>query len=263
MKAFCRGSNLRALLGKADAPDFLKDFQEIFAQFFAPTLPSLQGDIEALNDVTNITDSLNRLETLSDDTYERLLTCLNEGVVPGHYVSCRNEPRPGTCVIQPCAQEIYSTKVQGMTFSPSSKHIGNSRILFCLAGDSFQLAGEIQRIFVHQRHGSVPSNNLVTKTFYVVRAFRELNHQQAVHDPYRQFPLLFVRLCCNELEMEERIIRSDQIISHFAGCPYESKELQGNFLVVLSLSKVRPLVLWKNSLLYTLLIRTEKRGVTL
>jgi len=173
LKAFCRGSNLRALLGKTDAPDSLKGFQEIFAQFFVPTLPSLQGDIGGLDTHggDNITDSPDKLATLSDDTYERLLTCLNEGVVPGHYVSCRKEPRPGICVIQPRVQEMNSIKVQGMTFAPSSKHIGNSRILFCIAGNSFQLAGEIQRIFVHQRHGSAPPQNLVTETFYVVRTF--------------------------------------------------------------------------------------------
>ena len=247
LKAFCWGSNLRALLGKTDAPVSLKDFQEIFAQFLGPTLPSLQGDIEGLNtngdDVTNIIDS-DRLETLSDGTYQRLLTCLNEGVVPGRYMSYRDEPRPGICVIQPCIQEMNSIKVQGITFSPSSKHIGNSRILFCLAGDSFQFAGEIQRIFLHQRHGSAPQQSVITETFYVVRTFRELNDQQAVHDPYRHFPLLFMHLCCNELE-EERIIRSHQVIGHFAGCPYESEELQGDFLVVLSLSKVRLPVLSK------------------
>ena len=146
---------------------------------------------------------------------------------------------------------MNSIKVQGMTFAPSLKHIGNSRILFCITGNSFQLAGEIQRIFVHQRHGSAPLQNLVTETFYVVRTFRELNDQQAAHDPYQQFPLLFMCLCCNELE-EEQIVWSHQIVSHFAGCPYESKELWGNFLVVLSLIKVHLLVFLGN--LYLMLL---------
>ena len=253
LKAFCQGSNLRALLGKTDTPGFLKDFQEIFAQFLAPTLPSLQGDIEGLNtngdDVTNIIDS-DRLETLSDNTYQCFLICLNEGVIPGYYISCCDEPQPGICVIQPCVQEMNSIKVQGVTFTPSSKHIGNSRILFCLAGDSFQFAGEIQCIFLHQRHGSAPQQSIITKTFYVVQTFQELNDQQAVHNPYRHFLLLFMCLCCNELE-EEQIIRPHQVISHFAGCPYESKELQGNFLVVLLLSKVCLLVLSKTFTLHS------------
>jgi len=94
LKAFFWGSNLRALLGKTDAPDSLKGFQEIFAQFFVPTLPSLQGDIGGLDTHggDNITDSPDKLATLSDNVYECLLTCLNEGVVPGHYVSCHKEP---------------------------------------------------------------------------------------------------------------------------------------------------------------------------
>ncbi|KAI6002076.1 hypothetical protein EDD15DRAFT_2120960, partial [Pisolithus albus] len=124
-----------------------------------------------------------------------------------------------TQVIQPHVQDKHSVKYHGVTLSSSQKHLGNSRILFRLANDTLQRAGEIQRIFVHQRHG--PSNALVTEFFYVVRQYRELSDAHAAYDPYRKFPLLFVRLCYNELLAQEQVIRNQNVISHFAGCPYE------------------------------------------
>lgn len=233
MKAFCRGSNLRAFLGKNPSDSF-QGLREIFSQFFGIPIPSL--NVTRGNDGPNITENADRLPMLPDEMYEGLLNCLNEGVAPGHrYVSYREDPRPNTCVVQPYVQEKASVKIQGVTFTCSAKHLGNSRILFCLAGESFQRAGEIKRIFVHQRRGT--SSKVVTEFFYGVRQFRELPHELAVHDPYRQFPLLSMRLCYDEFMEEERVIQSHHIISHFAGCPYESKKLPGNFLVVLSLSK--------------------------
>ncbi|KIN97376.1 hypothetical protein M404DRAFT_160567 [Pisolithus tinctorius Marx 270] len=241
LKAFCRGSNLRSLLG-TNTLDSLRGLCELFLQFFSIPIPCL--DVTRGSDVPNITQNIDRLPMLSDQTYERLLDCLNKGVVPGHhYVSYREDSQPNTWVVQPYVQEKDLVKIQQMTFTCSAKHLRNSHVLFCFVGESLQHAREIQRIFVHQRCG--PSGDLITEFFYVVQQFRELPDELAVHDPYRQFPLLFMWLCHNEFTEEEQVIQSHHIISHFAGCPYESKELPGNFLVVLSLSRVCLAVLFE------------------
>ncbi|KIK18256.1 hypothetical protein PISMIDRAFT_14501 [Pisolithus microcarpus 441] len=186
MKAFCRGSNLRAFLGKNPSDSF-QGLHEIFSQFFGIPIPSL--NVTHGNDGPNITENANRLPMLPDEMYKGLLNCLNEGIAPGHcYMSYHEDPWPNTCVVQPYVQEKASVKIQGVTFTCSAKHLGNSRILFCLAGESFQRAGEIKHIFVHQRHGT--SSKVVTEFFYGMRQFRELPHELAMHDPYRQFPLL-------------------------------------------------------------------------
>lgn len=167
LKAFCQGSNLRALLGN-DSSGPLRNFREIFSQFFSVPVPSL--DITHGNDAPDITESADRLPMLSDKMYECLLNCLNEGVTPGHrYVSYREDPRPNTWVVQPYVQERALVKSRGVTFACSTKHLGNSRILFSLAGESFQRAGEIRRIFIHQRHG--PSSDVITEFFYAVQQF--------------------------------------------------------------------------------------------
>ncbi|KIK11533.1 hypothetical protein PISMIDRAFT_122490 [Pisolithus microcarpus 441] len=240
LKAFCRGSNLRSMLSKDNSLDSLQALRMAFTQFF-PSRSSIlhdtdHSDLRTNDDVAEFTDSVDKLLTLPATTYEGLLDCLNEGVVPRVYLSYQEQPRPHTQVIQPHVQEKHSVKYRGVTLSCSRKHLGNSRILFRLANETLQRAGEIQRIFMHQRHG--PSDALVTEFFYVVRQYRELSDTHAAHDPYRKFPLLFVRLCYNELLAEEQVIQNQNVISHFAGCPYESEVLLGKFLVVLSLDKV-------------------------
>ncbi|KIK29010.1 hypothetical protein PISMIDRAFT_89436 [Pisolithus microcarpus 441] len=224
LKAFCRGSNLRAMFSKENSLASLQVLRTAFKQFFPSTSSILQTDLNHLD-----------LNGTNTTTYDGLLDCLNEGILPHVYLSYQDKLRPHTWAIQPHAQEKCSVKYRGVTYSCSSKHLGNSRILFRLPNETLQRAGEIQRIFVHQRHG--PSNALVTEFFYVVRQYRELSDTQAAYDPYRKFPLLFVRLCHDELTAEEQVIRNQNVISHFAGCPYESEELPGKFLVVLSLDK--------------------------
>lgn len=181
LKAFCWGSNLRAFLGKNDTSDSLQGLQGIFSQFFSVPIPSL--DVTHRNDVPNITDNTDKLPILSDEMYERLLNCLNEDVVTGHrYMSYREHSQPSMWVVQPYVQEKESVKIQGVNFTRSVKHLGNSHILFRFAAEPFQRAGEIQRIFVHQRQG--PQGNCVTEFFYIVRQFRELPNELTIHDPY-------------------------------------------------------------------------------
>ncbi|KIK20959.1 hypothetical protein PISMIDRAFT_104782 [Pisolithus microcarpus 441] len=241
LKAFCQGSNLRAMLSKDNSLGSLQVLRTAFKRFFPSTSSILQTDIDHSNlngtnsDIAEITDSVGKLPMLSTTTYDHLLDCLNKGMVPRMYLSYQDKPRPHTWAIQPHAQEKHPVKYQGVTYSCSSKHLGNSRILFHLANETLQRTGAIQQIFVHQRHG--PSNTLMTEFFYVVRQYQELSDAQAAYDPYRQFPLLFIRLCHDKLTAEEQVIWNQNIVCHFAGCPYESKEFPGKFLVVLSLDK--------------------------
>ncbi|KAI6001899.1 hypothetical protein EDD15DRAFT_2361258 [Pisolithus albus] len=183
------------MLSKDNSLGSLQVLRTAFKRFFPSTSSILQTDIDYLDlngtnsDIAEITDSVGKLPTLSMTTYDSLLDCLNEGMVPRVYLSYQDKPRPHTWAIQPHVQEKHSVKYRGVTYSCSSKHLGNSRILFRLANETLQRAGAIQRIFIHQRHG--PSNTLVTEFFYVVRQYRELSDAQAAYDPYRQFPLLF------------------------------------------------------------------------
>jgi len=84
-----------------------------------------------------------------------------------------------------------------------------------------------------------PTNHAnIPEFFFVVRQHRELDDEQASKDPYCRFPLLAVQLFSQQFLAGERVIRAQNIHSHFAGCPYESWELEGEYLVALSLNRV-------------------------
>ena len=71
-----------------------------------------------------------------------------------------------------------------------------------------------------------------------MRQYGELDNKQASKDPYHKFPLLAVQLFNQQFLAGEHVIRTQNVHSHFAGCPYQSQELKGEFLVALSLNRV-------------------------
>ncbi|KAI5983645.1 hypothetical protein EDD15DRAFT_2113078, partial [Pisolithus albus] len=112
--------------------------------------------------------------------------------------------------------------LKGVSYTCVSSHVGNSRILFTVGGETFERAGEIQRVFAHQRAGPTPTSPAITEFFFfVVHQFRELSDRLTVHDPYRRFHLLSTRLCYDDYLDGEQVIRGHNIVSHFADCPYE------------------------------------------
>ncbi|KAI5986647.1 hypothetical protein EDD15DRAFT_2520934 [Pisolithus albus] len=251
LKAFCRGSNLKALLRQDNLPDAFRGIQGIFSQYLKSPLTGAVGEgLEAQaqahlsddnSDTPVISEKPNKLTELSTDQYQSLLECLNEGRHPASYISYEDDPRPFVCVIEPRVQDWQTVKLKGVSYACVSSHVGNSRVLFTVGGENFERAGEIRRIFTHRRAGPATKNVVVTEFFFVLRQFRELSVQQASYDPYRQFPLLSTRLCVDDFLDGEKVIRGHNIISHFAGCPYESPELRGGkFLVVLSLNRPLP-----------------------
>ncbi|KAH7904645.1 hypothetical protein BJ138DRAFT_1106647 [Hygrophoropsis aurantiaca] len=74
--------------------------------------------------------------------------------------------------------------------------------------------------------------------FYVIRPFTTLSSNQVAHDPYRFFTLLDTQLYKDEFDPEEIVIRTEDIVSHFVSCPYESPELEGKYRVVVSLDRM-------------------------
>lgn len=171
------------------------------------------------------------------EQYNNLLDYLNEGSSSRPYASYHLDLTQCTQVVKPHVQEKQMVKLNGVTFACRSKHIGNSRILFTFPGDTIQCAGEIQRIFIHQHRGLLPDNSTIMEFFYVVRQFEELTEEQVVCDPYCQFPLLCAHLCSQRMSREQ-VIRNQNIISHFATCPYEGGDCPGEFFVVLLLNRV-------------------------
>ena len=244
-KAFCRTGNLKTLLMHGNTPDVVKEFQVLFSTYFGSAFSGSQhSDITVLNNTTHgngyvpaMTEKPDQLAVLSIETYQDLISCLNKELSPPRYCS-QLLPHRDMWMVDPRVQDKKTVTVNGVTFACVSKHVGNSRILFSIVGDELQHAGEIQRIFIHQRRAIGLDTEFVMETFFVIRQFQALDDMQAAHDPYRRFPGLPCRLFSTQFMHGDRVIRAQNIVSHFAGCPYQMPELSGQFLVVLSLNRV-------------------------
>ena len=244
-KAFCRTGNLKTLLTHGNTPDFMKEFQVLFCTYFGSVFSGPQhSDITMFSHGSHgnghapaMTERPDQLAVLSTETYNKLISCLNENLSPHRYCS-QASPHPDMWIVDPRVQNKQTVTLNGVTFACVSKHLGNSHILFSIAGDKSQHAGEIQRIFIHQRRGIGPNTEFVTEIFFVIRQFQALEDTQATHDPYRRFSGLSCCLFSRQFVHGDVVIRAPNIISHFAGCPYQMPELPGQFLVVLSLNRV-------------------------
>jgi len=163
LKVFCRSGNLKSLLTSGQTSSLMSKLQGAFWRYFGPTFSSAEhSDISTLehtsSDVPHITETPDKLVELPLNTYHGLLACLNEGLTPSHYQS--NEGvSPSMQVVQSRVQDIRMVKLNGVAFTCASQHVGNGRILFSLPGQTSLCAGEIQRIFIHERRGPPPNQS--------------------------------------------------------------------------------------------------------
>jgi len=243
-KAFCRTGNLKTLLMQGNMPDFVKEFQVLFSAYFGSAFSGSQhSDITMLSymshgngDAPTMMEKPDQLAVLSTETYQDLISCLNEELSPPRYCS-QPSPHPDMWIVDPRVQDKQIVTMNGVTFACVSKHVGNSCILFTMVGDNLQHAGEIQRIFIHQWRAIGLNTEFVMEIFFVIRQFQALDDMQAAYDLYHRFSGLPCRLFSRQF-MGDHVIRAQNIVSHFAGCPYQRPELSGQFLVVLSLNRV-------------------------
>ncbi|KAI6007108.1 hypothetical protein EDD15DRAFT_2119771, partial [Pisolithus albus] len=169
-----------------------------------------------------------RLAPLPNDVYMALLHRLNGDSPTLRYRSYADPFEDHTRSLEPNAQFQKSVHYKGVVYAVASQHVGNSFIFFHRCGSP--RAGQIQEIFSHTR--ATADLSTVTEFYYVVKPLRELGEVDISLDPYHQYPLLDVRLCYDEFEPIV-VIKSRDIISHCATCPYADPLLTRNARVVL------------------------------
>ncbi|KAG1887884.1 hypothetical protein F4604DRAFT_1877572 [Suillus subluteus] len=245
MKSFCRGSNLRALLLRDELPEAIQDYQSIAQEYFGTDFRgTLHHNLQAMaRSADRFFPVLGKgkIITLPASQYASLISRLNQTSDTICYQPY-NQPLEGAhCVhVEPRAETRRVIKLNGDNFTPAWRHVGNSQILLCatpleLEG-SLAHATQIQKILVHSCPGLGRSS--ISETFFVVRLYRELDAAQIPLDPYRIFHALIAQLCIDDLEPEELIVSSTDIISHFTSCSIEIEGLKEQCRVVLSLNRV-------------------------
>lgn len=142
--------------------------------------------------------------------------------------------------LDPAVKYYNKITAMGVKFSTPSQHKGDAQILFRSKGNPANvLAGQIQEIFVHRRPGNAGPEEPISQYFLSVRQYEELSPAEAIFDPYRKYPLLDVRLCRDKLSSDVVIIPLEDIVSHFASCPFKMEDnITGDLRVILSLDRV-------------------------
>jgi hypothetical protein len=237
--AFCRGANLRALLAMQNLPEVLERLRDLSQQFFP--FNNHISDLLALaaqeEPAPAIWTASQKVESLSADIYDLLLHRLNHGS-PSTYQSGRDYLTEG---IRLSSEVKFRDMLEagGVRFTTDKwkrkGDKGDSFIHFRLPHSGRPKAGQIESIFVHARSSEAQK---VFEHFLVVKPFEELEASQVPYDPYRQFPYLDIQLHRNAFATERFVIKTTDIISHIATCPFQSEELDGSYLVTLSLDRV-------------------------
>jgi hypothetical protein len=133
------------------------------------------------------------------------------------------------------ARQYNKFSYRGAIFSPSSFSVRDSHVVIGRgAGTRIPrdwYAGKIKQIFMYPF--SSPSG-----VYFVIQKFRELSSQEALQDPYRQFPLVGGRLYHPELEDEIEVVPSQEIIAHFAHTPHGKQDFGFPCFHALPLDKV-------------------------
>jgi hypothetical protein len=137
-------------------------------------------------------------------------------------------------------QDVDRLVFRGIEFSNVKASKGNAQILFRSSqpgvGDNITMVGQIDSIFLHQRH-IPPSTKGIVEHFLVVRKYRDFNAEEASRDWYRKYPRAGAWMCHDSFEDKVWVIKKDDLIAHVATCPM--KVAEGRWKVIVSLDRVR------------------------
>jgi hypothetical protein len=220
-KSYVRSANLRALVFKSQSPEVIQNCQPMFQKLVNPQLrDSLQTDMQMLSSLVEGGDDDNDGDGDGDDGAMNWNGWTTEPI-PRDLRTALSRFHSGSTYT---AHFLTHLTINGLVYTQTSKHLGNSCILL-KSQDQTQVPARIQRIFQIQLLDSV-------QTLIAIQ-----RHQPArlCHDPFSRFPILRARVW--EVKLGElEIIRPDQVFSHFACLPLKG-EFEGH-IIAASLSRV-------------------------
>ena len=146
---------------------------------------------------------------------------LDAGWVPGGHI----QPHA-------TARQYNKFTQRGAIFSPSSFSGRDSHVVISKSGCQWY-AGRIKQIFTYP--SGLPSK---LDTFFVIQKFEELSNQEALQDPYRNYPLVGGRLYHLGLEDKIEVVPSQEITAHFAYTLHDEKDFGFPCFHALPLDKV-------------------------
>ncbi|TFK58919.1 hypothetical protein BDN72DRAFT_781429 [Pluteus cervinus] len=256
-QTFCRGANLKGLMSLSDLPGILSQLKPLFNKCFGPEFRgTLLSDLLARGSDGQPqemgTFDPKNAKGLPNPEYSALLAFLqhrqpNEFC---HHLSY-SPASPHVLPISYEAEIVSEVISHGVTYSTAAHHEGNSQV-FLYTPEGARRAGQIRQIFKHRRQeikrasgGPRDGNETITTTttiefFVVIQLLCELDTTMQDKDPYRKYPLLEIALYEARNEPQLLVTSLDNIVSHYAICPFSGSAIgeERDFQIVLSLDRV-------------------------
>jgi hypothetical protein len=235
MTSVCRSSNLQALVDSCGLPN--------------PAKPLLSAYNTIVNEDHRGTRLANedhhpptkppRYETLDDESYRLLLQAFNEKFETVRYTS-ESDPIRVTRDVD----KLEKVSIRGVVYAHERSLPRDSNVLFRRLGGLTSRVGRIQSIFC-LRHPT-PDGLMMQATYAIVREYLPFL-DEAKQSQYTQFGFAGGFLCHRERWNRSHVVELTGIICHFA-----KFTLQGGFMHVLPLNKVRSLLPERTRTLTTL-----------
>jgi len=129
------------------------------------------------------------------------------------------------------ARQYNKFTYHGAIFSPSSFSVRDSYVAIAKTTALDWYARTIKQIFTYPEGQS-------SDIYFVIQKLGELSNEEALQDPYCQYPLVGGHLYYPELNDEIEVVPSHKITAHFAHTPYNRKEFGFPCFHALPLDKV-------------------------
>jgi len=191
-----KAANLRALVSKSNAPEVIRRCQPIFSKLVNPQVRNtLVTDMLSLTLAQDDNDSEENTQTLYDGD-------LKAAKLPTDLRRCIEQKFAHSPSRAPLLSHLT---IDGLTYSVSSKHIGNSCIMLDANASQILVPARLDYIVELETDEGI----------LTVIAVRQYQPSPKRDDPFARFPLLQTQLCKSELNPLQ-LFTIDKIRSHFA-----------------------------------------------
>ena len=180
-KSFVRSANLRALVSRSDCPEVIRNCQPMFQKLVDPQLrDTLQTDMRVLSSLVEDGDDYD--DDSAANWNEKTARSIPKDICMALTRFHCKSPRT--------AQFLPNITINGLIYSPTSKHQGNSCILLKSRQDRNLVPARIQNIF------QIP----FSESLQTLIAIRRHQPSRLAHDSFSQFPVLRARLWGAQME---------------------------------------------------------------
>ncbi|OJT14959.1 hypothetical protein TRAPUB_8489, partial [Trametes pubescens] len=242
MRYFYMGATLRWLMHAFEWP-VLKVFADMVSAFDTAFGDVLRGtrvvdaqDSSADAIVPSFPYDSKKEAGLALIVYDLLLKLLN--TTPSvRFQSSRSRSNNGLPRLPPDAQFVPRLSYRGVSFATKDSSERNSFVLFKAGTPDLPgspSAGQISQIFYHRR---LEHKEEIVEPFLVVKEYVSLKKEHAQLDPYRKYDALNTKLYYNTFKPVHRVLRAQDIISHFASLTYTPSDIGRECVIARSLDR--------------------------